>query len=472
MYEGSFFKLSERYFKQTAWPPVEVIAPYVDNDHVFCLLYKEMYFRHLYKQLAPTLEQRCESWDNYTQLFQVILHGHLNMQLPNQWLWDMIDEFIYQFQAFCQFRAKAKARSDAELLLLREADQVWNVFGVLNYLQALIDKSDIVQILDSERGGELTFSVTDGYDYEGGGSNVLTVLGYFSIVGLLRMHCILGDYHTALARVTPIDVSQPSATFTRTMGCHITMLYYYGFASLMMRRYTDAITAVNRVLLYIIRNKQYLQASPQMDQILKKNEQLYALLAICISLCPQNKLVEESVSTALREKYADKMTRMQRGDESVFDELFSYSCPKFITPSPPNYEEALVNYNQDAYRLQLKLFLAEVRQQQLLPNIRSFLNLYTSIPLAKLASFMDIDDATLRTALMTYKHKNHVVDADGDYTNAAIDFYIDEDMVHVAEPKSTRRFGDYFIRHIAKARHCGVACDEIVGDLRRTKRPS
>jgi hypothetical protein len=53
---------------------------------------------------------------------------------------------------------------------------------------------------------------------------------------------------------------------------------------------------------------------------------------------------------------------------------------------------------QDAYRLQLKLFLSEVRQQQLLSSIRSFLKLYTTISIAKLASFMDVDEPTLRYA--------------------------------------------------------------------------
>lgn len=40
MYEVSFAKLSERFFKGTTWPPVEYIAELVDKDSVFCLLYK------------------------------------------------------------------------------------------------------------------------------------------------------------------------------------------------------------------------------------------------------------------------------------------------------------------------------------------------------------------------------------------------------------------------------------------------
>ena len=124
MYETSFQTLSERLFKDTPWPSVDAVAHYVDNDHVFCLLYREMWFRHLYARLSPTLKQRIDSWDNYCSLFQVVLHGVVNMQLPNQWLWDMVDEFVYQFQSFCQYRAKMKNKTEQEIALLTQFDQV------------------------------------------------------------------------------------------------------------------------------------------------------------------------------------------------------------------------------------------------------------------------------------------------------------------------------------------------------------
>ncbi|ERM98606.1 eukaryotic translation initiation factor 3 subunit L [Amborella trichopoda] len=464
MYEGSFHKLSERLFKDCPWPSVEAIAPHVDNDHVFCLLYQEMWYRHLYARLSPTLQHRIESWDNYCNLFQVVLHGVVNMQLPNQWLWDMIDEFIYQFQSFCQYRAKLKNKTDQEIALLRQYDQVWNVYGVFNFLQALVEKSMIIQILEQEKEGLEQFTATDGYDYNGG-SNVLKVLGYFSIVGLLRVHCLLGDYYTGLKCLAPIDISQPGV-YTSVIGSHITTIYHYGFANLMLRRYVEAIREFNKVLLYIMKNKQYHQKSPQFDQILKKNEQMYALLAVCLSLCPQVKLIEENVNNQLREKYGDKMLRMQRYDDeaySLYDEAFSYACPKFITPSAPIYEEPLVNYNQDGYRLQLKLFLYEVKQQQLLSGIRSFLKLYTTISISKLASFMEVDEPTLRTILMTYKHKTHSVDNDGKIvSNADIEFYVNEDIVHVVESKSAKQYGDHFMRQIIKF-------EEIIGELDRVK---
>ncbi|KAF4355419.1 hypothetical protein G4B88_020320 [Cannabis sativa] len=428
MYETSFQTLSERLFKETPWPSVDAVAPYVDNDHVFCLLYREMWFRHLYARLTPTLKQRIDSWDNYISLFQLVLHGVVNMQLPNQWLWDMVDEFVYQFQSFCQYKAKIKNKTEEEIELLRQFDQAWNVYGVLNFLQALVEKSTITQILEREKDGLEQFTATDGYDYNGG-SNVLKVLGYFSMAGLLRVHCLFGDYHTALKCLLPIGITQ-QGVYTSVIGSHITTIYHYGFANLMLRRYTDAIREFNKILFYIYKTKQFHQKSPQYEQILKKNEQIYALLAISISLCPQVKLVEETVNSQLREKYGEKMIRMQRYDDeafSIYDELFSYACPKFITPSAPCFEEPLVSYNQDAYRLQLKLFLYEVKQQQLLSNVRTFLNVYSTLSIGKLASYMEVDEPTLRAILMTYKHKTHVVGSDRRIiSNADVDFYIDD----------------------------------------------
>ncbi|GAB2275700.1 hypothetical protein Dimus_010454 [Dionaea muscipula] len=464
MYETSFQTLSDRLFKDTPWPSVDAIATYVDNDHVFCLLYREMWFRHLFARLQPTLKQRIDSWDNYCSLFQVVLIGVVNMQLPNQWLWDMVDEFVYQFQSFCQYRAKMKSKTEQEISLLRQFHQAWNVYGVLNFLQALVEKSMIIEILEREKQGTEQFNSTDGYDYNGG-SNVLKVLGYFSLVGLLRVHCLLGDYQTGLKCLHPIDISQ-QGVYTSVIGSHIATIYHYGFANLMLRRYVDAIREFNKILLYIFKTKQYHQKSPQYEQILKKNEQMYALLTVCLSLCPQVKLVEENVNAQLREKYGEKMTRMQKYDDEAFalyDELFSYACPKFITPSAPNYDEPLVNYNQDAYRLQLKLFLYEVKQQQLLAGVRTFLKVYSSISLGKLATYMEVDEATLRTILMTYKHKTHAVDVSGKIiSNANVDFYIEDDIVRVVESKPSKRYGDYFLRQIVKL-------EGAINDLGRIK---
>jgi hypothetical protein len=60
--------------------------------------------------------------------------------------------------------------------------------------------------------------------------------------------------------------------------------------------------------------------------------QMYALLAITVALSPASqKLLDENVMTQLRDRNAEKIARMVRGDVAVFDERFSYACPKVGT---------------------------------------------------------------------------------------------------------------------------------------------
>ena len=57
-------------------------------------------------------------------------------------------------------------------------------------------------------------------------------------------------------------------------------------------------------------------------------------------------------------------------------------------------------FSQDAYRLQLKLFLYEVKQQQLLSGVRTFLKVYSTISVGKLATYMEVDEPTLRSVII------------------------------------------------------------------------
>lgn len=121
---------------------------------------------------------------------------------------------------------------------------------------------------------------------------------------------------------------------------------------------------------------------------------------------------DDNLLVTLRDKFADRMTRMQSNnvDISAYEELFAFACPKFVSPAPPNYTDLPLNYShQEAYRLQLKLFLTEVQQQKMLPTIRSFLKLYTTIGIPKLAALLEVDTNTFREHLQCLKHKTHAL---------------------------------------------------------------
>ena len=50
--------------------------------------------------------------------FRTDSDGPVKLELPEQWLWDIIDEFIYQYQVFCTWRSKVKTKTEDELVML------------------------------------------------------------------------------------------------------------------------------------------------------------------------------------------------------------------------------------------------------------------------------------------------------------------------------------------------------------------
>ena len=75
------------------------------------------------------------------------------LDLPIQWLWDMLDEFVYQFQSFAQWRSVVKNKSEDELTMLAENPQIWSCYSVLNVLYSLVQKSQINEQLVAEKNG-------------------------------------------------------------------------------------------------------------------------------------------------------------------------------------------------------------------------------------------------------------------------------------------------------------------------------
>lgn len=453
---------------------------------MFIILYKELYFRHIYARIqgGPTLEQRFNSFFNYCDLFNYILSAEtpVPLELPDQWLWELIDEFVYQFQSFAQYRARLQKKTPDELDALNNNNKVWNVLCVLNVLHSLVDKSNIKRQLEVYASGGDPDSVAGDF----GRHSLYKMLGYFSLVGLLRLHSLLGDYYQAIRVLENIELHKKSQ-YSHVPACQISTAYYVGFAYMMMRRYSDAIRTFSSILLYIQRTKQLFSArSYQNDQINKQTDQMYNLLAICLVLHPQ--CIDESIQQTLREKnYHEKMYKMQYGDLAEFEACFVYACPKFLSPVPPPAGSPADDYTKLAIKHQTQVFMDEVQQQRCLPTIRSYLKLYTTLPLSKLATFMSgqqrgggsvagtgVTDACSATStskrdldkemrsllihLLCFKHKmKNVVwtrgasGLDGKFQSGSeVDFYIDDDMIHIADTKVANRYGDFFIRKILK----------------------
>lgn len=494
-YEYSWNMLSEQYFKSTTWPSVENIDSMIPNESmksIFLILYKEMYFRHIYASIqgGPSLEQRFESYRNYVKLFNAILSAErpLELELPIQWLWDIIDEFIYQFQSFCQYRAKlVKKGQNApgnvldEINMMKKNNDVWNVHSVLNVLHALVAKSNINKQLEVLKHATLSSlsissmaggaSVVDSQtqftrnqqellqELENdlfAQSSLYKMLGYFSLVGLLRLNCLFSDYYLAINTMQYVELDiHKQLLIARVPSCIITTCYYIGFAYLMMRRYEDAIKVFVDALIYIQRTRTILQTPTRSllnDMITKQNEQIFHLLAIALNFYPMR--IDDSINSYLKDKYTERLIKLQRGDRDELSNMFHYSCPKFLSPVPPNFEGITDQYMMEPYNQQLKVFLDEVSQQLLISDIRSFLKLYTTLPISKLASFIGKSPAELKSILFCFKHKMSNIESDQTTeefrSSSEVDFYINNEMVHIADTKVATRFSDFFIRQIHK----------------------
>jgi len=466
IYESAWPGLTEKFFSKDPWPTWEEIEPLTGPDTTFGILYNELYFRHIYVKGHPTIQNRSASYENYCDLFNLIVHNSeqpdnpVNLDLPNKWLWDIIDEFIYQFESFSQYRAKLTNKTEEELSVLQNNPRLWNVHIVLNVLHSLIDKSNINEQLESFKNGANPNDVAGQF----GQKQIYKMLGYFSLVGLLRLHCLLGDYYQALRVMENIELNK-KGLYSRVPACQVSVFYYVGFCYMMMGRYQDAVRTLSNILFYILRTQVSSTKNQGYSMINKKMDQLFHLLGIVMTLCPQR--IDEGVHAELLERCGDKMVRMGKRDEKALEELFQTGCPKFISSTAPNYEN-IQNRNMEPYKLQLKVFMNEIRQSLQFPLIRSYLKLYRTMPIEKLAQFCDDgDDATpntsFRISLHQYKHKtNQLAWSEGTalegerIPTADVDFYIDNDMIHIADVKIERNFGEHFMHSIYKMSQEGL----------------
>eukprot|EP00162_Nutomonas_longa_P009870 comp19542_c0_seq1/m.37235 comp19542_c0_seq1/g.37235 ORF comp19542_c0_seq1/g.37235 comp19542_c0_seq1/m.37235 type:complete len:560 (-) comp19542_c0_seq1:64-1743(-) len=459
--------LSEHFFSHSTWPHPSVVSQIVDDDSgVFTVLYSELYYRHIYTKLKPTLLQRIESWENYAEIFHYLLDGPrpLNLVLPIQWMWNIIDEFVYQFQSWTLLKAQIANRTEEEIRIYKENPKAWDKDKVQELLQKLVDKSCIVDILRSSRPAPDGAKPVPAPTSEYAQSQTYVAMGYYAIIGLARYHCLLSDYRRVLETLAYVDISKKNSAYSRITSCQVATFYYLGFAFMMLRRYTDTIKTLNNVLTVILRSKPYQGRSYQYDAIIKKSEQMYALLAICVSLCPYR--VDEQIHAALREKLSEKLLRMHKGEEAAYEELFRYACPRFHRPTVGG--ELHIQMNGNPYQYQLKLFMEDVRQELAFPNIKSVLKLYTSISIQKLATFLNMAPEKLLNLLMALKYRSRQLQWTGQNTpplegrqvnTGDIEFYIENNVIHVLGKTNQPTYSDFFIRHINKL-------NEVSGDLK------
>ena len=200
---------------------------------------------------------------------------------------------------------------------------------------------------------------------------------------------------------------------------------------------------------------------------------MYALVAICVAFQPTR--LDDTIHTALREKYGEQFNRLQRGGPEslpLFEELFRTACPKFISPTPPDFDNPEVNI--DPVEHHLRIFMDEVKNNMMSPTVKSYLKLYTTMDLKKLAGFLEVEPEKLRCWLLVNKQRSRQIRwaegglLDGDIIQASdLDYAMEgvstsiiemrdtsansyQDLIHVSEAKVGRRLVDWYLRNLAR----------------------
>jgi translation initiation factor 3 subunit L len=146
-----------------------------------------------------------------------------------------------------------------------ESNNVWNIYPVLNILYSLVQKSQINEQLKAIREGSTFFDTylvyfiaflenPDMVADEFGRSDLYFKLGYFSLIGLLRTHVLLGDYHQALQTVENLEFD-PKGLYNSVPSCLVTLHYFVGFSHMMMHNYGESTKIFVNCLLYIQRTQ-------------------------------------------------------------------------------------------------------------------------------------------------------------------------------------------------------------------------
>ena len=390
LYEVQYKELTDKFFAQTPWPHEKVIAPECNYDDTFLVFYNEMRARHLFTKLnKPQLSDLIESWSNYMKVFDCILApSGPNVTLTTQWIHDIIVEFVYQFQGFCQYRCQVKGRSAEDLKTLEANKNVWVLPVVIGTLRKLAAK------------GASTSTITED-------SSTLEQFAYFATIEQARLECLLGDYRGSLEVAVNVKLGDRAELYTKLPMCHVNLYYHTGVCQMMLRQYAEAIETFGAISLYVSRIMKPGATSnlkTGQDQVMKKSlDKILALLAVCISLLPGVK-VDDQVKELVEAKFSEKMRRLQLGEVNVFSDIFESSCPRFISSALPDYAN-MTNLVQEAYANQVAVFIKEVRQHVAVLRLRSYLRLYASIDMAKLARFSDMKESELISLVLNYKHK-------------------------------------------------------------------
>mmetsp|Transcript_10154 Transcript_10154/g.20971 ORF Transcript_10154/g.20971 Transcript_10154/m.20971 type:complete len:513 (-) Transcript_10154:79-1617(-) len=461
LYDVDFRELSSKYFGSQPWPSPQSIAAECNGDPLFLAVYREMTHRHWHQVNRPTIRDRIEGWQVYRELFDEILEEveDANFYLLPGWVFDILQEFGYQFQGFCQVRSAVYGSARKHGLLAEDgtmnanaSSQQSNLADNLSMLESSPDAWDVADVFGYlQRFAEL------GLPKEAGGScKAKPVHTYFTIFAAStqsRLECLLGDFMSSLQALAPLCVhssylipKDESASVTDTIDgvfpAKLSIAYHTGVSLLMLRRYKDAAKVLGDICATMMRGFKtgQLRKLPGSDQFNKQFERMLSILALLQYICPMEGVLDESVVRSIRDKHGARLEAA-----STYEDWFQ--SPKFVSTDP----------KVAVHRQLVQLFHKEMEHTSANQNLRSYLKLYSSLAVDKLAKFHDMDKMEdILPLLLSHKVRTRQLEREeGDAYHEGtakdsldIHYYIVKDMITIDEGEKQRRFENFFFDRI------------------------
>jgi translation initiation factor 3 subunit L len=352
-----------------------------------------MTIRHVTVKLKPQLSDHLASWANYKKLFELVAQAkEEDFFISAQWIYDITQEFAYQFQGFCQYRCQLGNLNPEVIKTLQNNRDAWNFPEVLMMLNRFMKLSGL------KPSSTVHFNP----------NNVIHQFGYFSSIELARIQCLIGDYSSSLATLAHLKLNDRNEIFHFLPICHFNVFYHIGVCHLMLRHFNEGLDVFSDIILYVLRilkpgaASHFRQGVTQ--QLQRMVDKAMSLTAILMTVNPSYRM-EESVKEAVEGKYAEKIRRLTMGERNSCVELFESSCPKFISPLVPDYGMP-TNMHNDVFQHQSKVLVDEILQYVPFLKLRSLIAMYTSIDISKLARFSEMNqEMDLICLLLSYKNK-------------------------------------------------------------------
>jgi translation initiation factor 3 subunit L len=390
----AFHKLSEEVFKERPWPRVESMDDSLGLHENVKLLYKELYYRHIFSRLQSTaadVEVRCEAWNNYLELFKVMIPEQGNelhhFDLPCKWVWEILDEAIYQFQNFSVFASKLK-KDDLiyKELLLRKDFPNFNEFE-----RALRDLLARSQVLDSA-GQFLNVDKPKTRHYA----------GYFAHLALIKLNVCCGRFPEAFDLVQKCSLEYISRYLKRSWCSLVSFFYFAGLTYILNDDFLKGMKVLEKCCSFFFRYKHFLAKSLQVDKYSRLVDRATLLLAVFLSF---NKIeTEDAVMRAVTEKHGDKFAKLLKYDQAAFEETFVGGCCKLTRPLMSQEQlGAFAGLDVDLLPAIVQRLLDQLNKYRILNGVESVLLIYSTLPVAKLARILGLAAKDIESYLAEYE---------------------------------------------------------------------